>query len=288
VTDRPLRAEDRVRNPRAPEWGLGRVLLVEGDTARIFFRNAGEKRLSLRHVNIEVVDGEAARDPVLDLPLSPGRRKRLAVRDFDSLVSDFLKRFPLGFRDPQYLAQERRYKVEASELCAALLGEADLVALIESGREDEVASRAIKVLQATNLVFPNEKMDLKDGLRERSTVEVFARSLNGLLYGTGDLSARFDTFADLLHRIGAAKWTTATYYPFLRFPGAFMFLKPQVTVAAADRCGFDIAYRPRLNWLTYRRVTDFAEHLRGRISDLQPQDMIDVQSFIWVCGGERG
>lgn len=288
MTAKPPRAEDRVRNPRAPEWGLGRVLSIAGDTARVLFRGVGEKQLSLKHVTLDVVGGEDVRDPFLDGPIPSAGRKRLAIRDFDSLVADFLKLFPLGFRDPHYIEQERDYKVEASELCAALLGEPELAALIESGREDEIVARAIKVLNATNLVFPNEKMDLKDGLRERPAVDAFARSLNGLLYGAGDLSARFDAFADLLHRIGAAKWTTATYYPFLRFPDNFMFLKPQVTVAAADRCGFDIAYRPGLNWLTYKKVTDFAEYLKPRISNLQPKDMIDVQSFIWICGSEQG
>jgi hypothetical protein len=268
-----------------PVWGLGRVLVVAGDSARVLFRDAGEKHVSLRHVALELVIGDEARDAYLDLPPSQVRRKRFAVRDFDSLVSDFLKRFPLGFRDATYVKQERAYKVKASGLCESLLAQSELETLIKSRREDEIVARAMKVLNATNLVFPNEKMSLRDGFPERTAVDAFAASLADLLYGAEDPGIRFDNFAGLLHRMGAAKWPIATYFQFLRFPEKCIFVKPQVTADAADRCGFDIAYRPELNWPTYWKVTAFAEHLKTQIASLQPKDMIDVQSFIWVCGG---
>lgn len=284
MTDRPIQSGDRVRNPKVREWGLGRVLSVAGDSARVLFKGAGEKQISLKHVTLELILGDEAKDPYLDLPTVPGR-KRLAVRDFDSLVAEFLRRFPSGFRDSHYIEQERDYKVEASTLCQGLLGQAELARLIEGRHEDEVVIRALRVLNATNLVFPNEKMSLRDGLRDRESGLAFARSLGDLLYGGGEPNVRFDSFAELLHQIGAAKWTIATYYPFLRFPEQFMFLKPLVTCAAADRCGFDISYRADLNWPTYRKLTEFAAHLRSRLAILQPADLIDVQSFIWVCGG---
>ncbi len=275
---------DRVRNPRMPAWGLGRVLSVAGDSVQVLFHHAGERKLSLKHAVLTRVEGEEARNSFLDLPAGGKRRTRQAVRDFDSMVAAFLRRFPRGFRDPEYIEQERNYKDEASRLCGKLLGERAVAALLARGEEREVADRAVKILNATNLVFPNEKMDLKDGLQDASATGSFARSLWALLYGPGDLSGRFEGFAAVLSEIGASKWTTASYYLFLRFPERFIFVKPMVTLAASDRCGFDIAYRPEVNWPTYRRTLDFAEDLKKRLSHLEPADMIDVQSFIWACG----
>ncbi len=267
-----------------PAWGLGRVVSVAGESVQVLFHHAGEKKLSLKHAVLTRVEGEEARNSFLDLPASSKRRTRGAVRDFDSMVADFLKRFPKGFRDPNYVEQERNYKDEASRLCGKLLREREVAAFIARGEEGEVADRAVKVLNATNLVFPNEKMDLRDGLQDEGAKGRFARALWALLYAPGDLSGRFEGFVDVLNEVGAAKWTTASYYLFLRFPKRFIFLKPTVTLAAADRCGFDIAYRPEVNWTTYRRTLDFAQDLQKRLSALEPADMIDVQSFIWACG----
>ncbi|HEV7864670.1 MAG TPA: hypothetical protein VGR20_18340, partial [Acidimicrobiia bacterium] len=61
-------------------------------------------------------------------------------------------------------------------------------------------------------------------------------------------------------------------------------LKPRVTQAAAEAYGFDFRYRPGPQWETYRSLLDFAETVRADLADLEPRDMIDLQSFIWVAG----
>jgi hypothetical protein len=65
------------------------------------------------------------------------------------------------------------------------------------------------------------------------------------------------------------------------FPSDHMFLKPEVTQAAADACRFELMYRPQINSRTYSRLLEFSQHLKTQLSDLEPRDMIDVQSFIW-------
>jgi O-acetyl-ADP-ribose deacetylase (regulator of RNase III) len=47
------------------------------------------------------------------------------------------------------------------------------------------------------------------------------------------------------------KWTIATVFPFLAHSQTHIFLKPEVTQAAAKRRGFSLNYKPELNWLTY-------------------------------------
>lgn len=273
---------DRVRHPGKPDWGLGEVLESSSlKTVRVFFVGAGEKQLSLEYVTLVLVTGEKAKHPVLDnLAFVPSTKGQQYV-SLPQAISRFLERFPQGFYGEKYLEQERNYKVAAHELALELLGKHALAELLSVHDYGEICKRALRVSNATNLIFPNEKMALKDGLHNAAAKELFAESLNQLLFGSGDLEPRFRTFFHALEEVKAAKWTTATYFPFLVFPKQHMFLKPSITQDAAALSAFEISYRPQLNWLTYKCVLSFANHLRNELAELKPRDMIDVQSFMW-------
>ena len=95
-----------------------------------------------------------------------------------------------------------------------------------------------------------------------------------------DTEARFKRFTGVLGGLGAAKWTLATYFPFIRFPGEHFFLKPTLTQNAAMLCRFDLGYRPEPNRVTYRRLLAFARVLSEVIGELEPADMFDLQAFV--------
>jgi hypothetical protein len=273
---------DRVRHPGVPEWGLGEVLDVpKGGEVRVFFVEAGEKTLALRHVTLEIVPFEQAQHAVLD-NLARGKKGGFSrYRSFAQSRGGFLQKFPEGFYDEQYLAEERDYKVEAHELAQTELGQTELNTLIGANDHEEVCRRALRVVNKTNLIFPQEKMALRDGVKSSEGQSAFATALHGMLHGEGDLQARFEVISSALSGIGAAKWPTVTYLPFIFDPVQHMFVKPMVTQRAAETSGFDIAYQPELNWHTYHRVLEFSRYLFDELEDQKPRDMIDVQSFIW-------
>jgi hypothetical protein len=65
-----------------------------------------------------------------------------------------------------------------------------------------------------------------------------------------------------------------------------VFLKPEVTNAAATTLGFNLNYAASPNWLTYSRLLMMGRVYMEQLAELKPRDLIDVQSFIWVvCGG---
>jgi hypothetical protein len=66
-----------------------------------------------------------------------------------------------------------------------------------------------------------------------------------------------------------------------------VFLKPNVTRIAARNYGFDFHYASRPAWPTYRSLLDFAATVNRDLRDLEPRDMIDIQSFIWVQGSDE-
>jgi len=274
---------DRVRHPARPEWGPGEVEEDQGDgKLRIYFADAGEK--TLKGIPLTRLFGEAAENSFLDDRIrAAGRGAK--TRSISALKSAFMRFYPEGFSDPAYLDSERNYKVAAADPLALTMAPSDLDSLLSKGHYPDVCKRALTVVNATNLIFPNEKMALKDGLAAPGNQELFARSLTDLLYGPSSFEARFVAFADALQRLGAAKWTTATYFPFLADPQHQMFLKPTVTQNAANACNFELHYRPELNWETYNCLLRFCDALTEVIADLEPRDRIDLQSFIWCIGG---
>lgn len=118
----------------------------------------------------------------------------------------------------------------------------DLTALLSSNEHDEIVRRALKVVGSTNLIFPNEKMALKDGLTEPAAQKELAVALYGLLYGAENIEDRFQAFAAVLEDINAAKWTTASYFLFVVYPEKYMFVKPTITQHAAKLCAFELNY----------------------------------------------
>ena len=189
--------------------------------------------------------------------------------------------FPQGFYGKRFLTEERDFKVKVHELALELMGREQFTRLIEEKAYHEICTRALKVVNATNLIFPNEKMALKDGLDTTEKEHAFSESLFQLLYGEGELEARFMAFAKVLEELGADKWTTASYFLFILLPEKYMFVKPTVTQNAAEISAFELNYRPQLNWLTYKSVLEFSEYLQSELAELKPRDMIDVQSFMW-------
>lgn len=276
---------DKVKHPKLADWGIGKVLDVSSDgKGKVFFINVGEKIISLKHVSLEKVEGAEAAHAILDNPTFNERaskgKKHIGLPEA-RLV--FLEIFTEGFEDPAYLDHERTYKLKACALMREMLSKEEFSKLLENGEFDEIVRRALQVANKTNLIFPNEKMALKDGLKSSENVQMFALALYGLLYGEGEFRCRFELFADCLEKIGAAKWTTMTYFPFLTYPGEHMFLKPEITQHAAELTKFALNYKSELNWLTYACLLEFSKYLHDELvnMDMAPQDMIDVQSFMW-------
>jgi hypothetical protein len=199
----------------------------------------------------------------------------------DEYRAAFLRRYPGGFADDRFRRLERSYRVEASRLLRASLSPRTLRDLVEAGDTEAVSRLALRTIDATNLVVPRDKKELTDGLSSEIGQRRFAEGLHLLLYGTDDYASRFSAFVDVLRDMGAANWTVATYFPFLADPRRHMLLRPVSTTRVAAACGLDLDYRPEPNPTTYAALLRLSGHLRQRLQDLGPQDLIDVQSFMW-------
>lgn len=204
----------------------------------------------------------------------------------------FLRFFPDGFEDEKYVAWERGYKWQAHEKWNAQLNRAEYQALLEKGEFSEIASRAVKIESPTNLIFSFEKLALRDGVRSTEGARIFAESLYDFLHGAGKPKQKFERWVEAVASLPKKQSRVLTHpivtvFGFIAQPKKHIFLKPKVTQAAARAYGFDFQYRSKPSWETYASLLEFAETIRRDLADLNPRDMIDVQSFIWVLGSDE-
>ena len=206
----------------------------------------------------------------------------------------FLRFFPGGFRDETYIAWEREYKWEAHERWEASLGRKEFGKLLRAGEFSEIAGRALRVEQRTrhSMIFSFEKMALRDAVKSTEGAQQFAEGLYDFLYGAGSEQKRFERWVETVgvlprKQTRVLTWPVVTVFGFLAAPDRHIFLKPNVTRAAARSYGFDFQYKSRPSWDTYASLLEFAATIRRDQRDLAPRDMIDIQSFIWVQGSDE-
>jgi hypothetical protein len=219
---------------------------------------------------------------------------RLAATGPDRCRRKFLRFFPGGFQDGTYLDWERDYKYETHRRWLKALGAAEFGRLLERGEFQEVAARAVRIEQQSrhSMIFSFEKMALRDAVRSAAGAELFARGLYDFLHGRGGAEARFTAWVETVAALPRKQtrvltWPLVTVFGFIARPRVHIFLKPTVTKLAAKAYGFDFMYQSTPNWETYRGLLQFARKVREDMQDLQPRDMIDVQSFMWVQGSSE-
>lgn len=276
------RKGDRVRHPIKEDWGLGKVLAnSNGDKVDVFFVDAGEKTILLKYVEPIKVKGEESNHGGLDNLKATASTSGIKYQRFSKLTENFLEAYPEGFQNEKFIGDERIKKEKAHEMAFELLPEERFQELIDAADYAEITKRVIKILNATTLILPNERLSLKNGLVEAREQEMFAKALFGLLYHDEPLKERFERFSSVLGMLGAGKWTLATYFLFVFYPDKHMFVKPKLMQQSADICRFELNYKAQLNWQTYESVLSFADYVSSELSDLNPKNMMDVKEFIW-------
>ena len=210
------------------------------------------------------------------------RLRTAALRDpayfgFEGAIERFLTLFPEGFQDPNFLQQERNYKVEASTLVNTT------VPLGTAAVEGGYVESAIRAYHSTNLIDARwERPALVEALRSPDGDRLIQHIAN---FALGDWS-RLEAIAAVCARCKVTgKWPVATYLPFLwqtDNPHAILRYEPTTTFAARVGHEFAAVYDPDLKPTVYHSFLDLLDTTRTAIADLEPRDMIDVQSFVWV------
>lgn len=224
-----------------------------------------------------------AQDATQHLKLTPSTPCALSCRQ------KFLRFFPTGFGDEKYIAWERGYKWAAHEKWNEILNQSDFRTLLKDGKFETIAAHAVRIESKTNLLFSFEKMALRDALKSQEGAEVFAHGLYDFLHGKVALERRFTAWCEAVAALPRKQtrvltWPLVTVFGFLAQPETHIFLKPTVTRAAARAYCLDFRYQSQPSWPIYAHLLELAATIQHDLADLNPQDMIDIQSFLWVQG----
>jgi len=187
----------------------------------------------------------------------------------------FLSFFPNGFKGADYTGNERAYKVNAKEKLETHVTSA--AAQTAFGQGEAVLS----AYRATNLLSPFEKTKLQPLLRGLDA-DGFVQA--AAAFAEHATKSNLAALRAILKPYDSARWTVVTYLPFLWRPSDHVFLKPTMITNFASRVGHRFAddYSPDLDLGVYESLLDLAAEVKAEVADLEPQDMIDVQSFMWT------
>jgi hypothetical protein len=287
-----------ITHPNKPEWGPGKIQAVNGKDIVVYFRDLCEQKPGDAQKTIstdwaKLTMSEVQSEPWLDNlpPYKAGQSFPPKIRvTMKQGIESFLSKYPSGFENHQYFAEEREYKLKAHHLYDELLGNGQFSQLLSSNNIDELVKRVLAVESRINVLSVFEKVAFRDALKNKDSGTAYMQTLLDVLEkGSQEnvLTAHFEAVTNLPAELGksrVATWPVATVMPYLARPDVFMFLKPDVTKECAERLNFNLCYDAKPNWLTYSKLLLMCDLLMEQLESLGAKDMIDLQSFIWVIG----
>lgn len=291
ITPRPPRI---YRHVSRAIWGNA-VLLEELEDRRVFrFEDGKERAIGVAHWDkmeqVEVSADEAyaiqARALAGVEPRRGGKGKKVrAPREkkppkkpditFEDQLAIFKRDFQIGFPDVTFRPGTFDKAVKRA---GNALSREKLTKLIDAGEFAAVHAAAVKVVEGFKSGVPKGERDrFKELPAERH--EAFARALVELLYGEGELAARFDALVSSLGE--AAGWQLATTFGALVSPNEHLYVRPSVMRKQALIVDVFPKNMKTPSGRIYVQLLAAGERLRERLVQAgeHPADLLDVAQF---------
>ena len=135
-------------------------------------------------------------------------------------------------------------------------------------------------------------MALRDAVKTPAGAKAFALGLFDLLHDDGDMESRFDAWCGVVGALPRRQtrvlpWPVVTVFGFLAQPRQHFYLKPNVTRRAFEAYELPFDYHSKPSGRTYVELLAHERKVKRDLVALQPRDMIDIQSFLWVQGSDE-
>lgn len=209
-------------------------------------------------------------------------------RQVTELLTLIRLRYPdwQDFAHPPFVADELDTKRAAIDKAAELINQPELDHLIAQEAYDEILSRLDKLAKDNNLLWRRVPSAGDTAVFHHPSLNKanFCTQVRNLLYADPPTPIRLQTFSISLtaHNL-PNKWPLPTYLLFLTFPESDIFVKPQAAGWFLKFMGESQPITAPPDSETYRLFRDHATDLLYALQAYGAQDMVDVQSFIWVC-----
>lgn len=214
------------------------------------------------------------------------------VRDLITLIR---QRYPEweDFDHPGFVADEIEVKQATVTKARQLLSQGELNRLITTGDYEALLDRLEKVSRDNNLLWRRvpSSGDTAVLYQDDLNKAAFCTQIRNLIYGDRPSPQRLQTFADYATANDLPnKWPFPTYFLFICHPQREMFVKPRTAEWFLKYMG---AFEDSVTTVTappeaslYATILEHSWTLYEALQPYGARDMVDVQSFVWVCSQE--
>lgn len=196
------------------------------------------------------------------------------------LIEEFRRTYG-SFNNPEYLSEERDYKLDAAEKQHNLLGKEQLKALIDQGDYEEIKKRIKQAAYGNNMLNQFDMRPILDAPAESLSLRLY-----DLLYGEQPFEQRFNAWLEVLKTSRPRCWPSATYYLMLHDPAEHIFIKPEPFREFLEELNSELKWQTRPSPELYGQFQELGRQILPELATLGARDMIDVQSFIWILQDE--
>ncbi len=215
------------------------------------------------------------------------------------LIQLIRQRYPdwEDFAHPDFMADEISYKQATINKAQNWLSQAALDQLLAEGAYNTFIDRLNTLAQDNNLLWRSVPSSGDTAVLHHPDLDkpTFCTQLRNLLYGDRPTPDRLQTFSDYLSANALPnKWPFPTYFLFVCHPHKELLVKPRTArwflkfIQPDDdsnptfpQTKMFITLEPSAS--SYALLLEQAHALYEALASYGVRDMVDVQSFIWVC-----
>lgn len=193
------------------------------------------------------------------------------------------------FEEPAFVADEIAYKRATAAKFAELFSQAECDRLIGAGEYEPFLERLEKLCLDNNLLWRRVPSVGETAVFHHPALDkpTFCTQVRNLLYADRPSPARLQSFSDYLtaHHL-PNKWPLPTYLLFMCQPSSEFLVRSAPIEWFLKFMGAPQKVRGVPDSAVYATVLDKARVLLRELRLYGARDMVDVQSFVWVCAKE--
>jgi len=194
------------------------------------------------------------------------------------------------FDHTQFVADEIEPKQITAVKAETWLNQEELDRLLALGQFDLIIERLESLGRDNNMLWRQVPSAGDTAVLNHPNLDpaTFTTQVRNLLYADPPPAERLQHFSDYLEAHNLPnKWTFPTYLLFFCLPDDEMFVKPEAATWFLKFVGHPVRVSGAPDAETYGLIREAARELFNYLLDYGAGDMIDVQSFLWVCFREN-
>ncbi|MGB5866841.1 MAG: hypothetical protein WBG69_03105 [Arcobacteraceae bacterium] len=194
------------------------------------------------------------------------------------IESEFLHRYPKGFKDEHFFPTMKKFKPEKLEEFAK-----EVLKIENFSNPNIIVDGFFKTIQKSVMVSLFDKLKLKDALATLNSYEkdMLSIEIYELLYG--DQKEGFEGLVEFLAQYNLAKWTLISIVPYSINRQSHYFIKPTTTKNIIKYFELnDLVYKPKPSYEFYENYTKVLDEMKKNLDDSLTFDNAAFTGFLKI------